>query len=497
VAERPSALTLTDLVEGLAGSPPPPGIIPRVEIQDSVVDSRLATPGSLFVALRGAQTDGHDYVPAAIANGAAAVIVERAPAGAEYQIVDLTRPVPDIWSIDAKRPVCLVVANSLAALQQAAAHWRRLHPVSVVGITGSVGKTTSKETIATVLAQRFRTLRSEGNYNNEIGLPLTLLHLTAEHEQVVLEMGMYDLGEIRQLAEIALPRIGVVTNVGPSHLERLGSLERIAQAKAELPQSLPSAGEGGVCILNADDPRVRAMASQTRARVFTYGLAPDADLWADEIESMGLAGIHFRIHHRGGTLAVNLPLLGRHSVHTALSAAAVALAVGESWTEIVTGLLDQPAQLRLFAVPGPSGSTLLDDTYNASPASSIAALTLLAELSGRKVAVLGDMYELGSYAEEGHRLVGRRAREVVDLVITVGPLGRLVGREAIDAGMSPNAVHMVETNSEATSLLQTLIQPGDMVLIKGSRGMKMDEVVAALARPRPPVDDPEADRGQS
>jgi UDP-N-acetylmuramoyl-tripeptide--D-alanyl-D-alanine ligase len=382
----------------------------------------------------------------------------------------------------------LIVPDSLAALQQAAAYWRRQHDVRVIGITGSVGKTTSKEVMAAVLSQRFRTLKSEGNYNNEIGLPLTLLGLGASHERVVLEMGMYDLGEIAQLADIALPQVGVVTNVGPAHLERLGSIAHIAQAKAELPQALPLAEEGGVAILNSDDEWVMAMASQTQARVFTYGLRTDSDLWANDIEGEGLEGIRFCFHYGQETVHARVPMLGRHSVHTALRAAAVGLVEGLAWEEIMTGLRDQSAQLRLVAVPGPAGSTILDDSYNSSPTSCIAALNLLDELggrgeAGRKIAVLGDMYELGSYEKEGHRIVGRRARDVADVLVAVGSLGRIIGEEALKAGMLTGSVCLVETNAQAVECLRILLVPGpagDRILVKGSRGMGMEEIVTAL-----------------
>lgn len=472
-------LTLNELITGLAGKRPPPGAVPHAEIRSVVIDSRLATPGCLFVALRGERHDGHAFIPEAVAGGAVAVIAEKAPSvGTGYRVLDMGTPQYPIP--DTQYPICLVVPKSLDALQRAAAHWRRQHDVRVIGVTGSLGKTTSKEIIAAVVSQRYRTLRSKGNYNNEIGLPLTLLHLTAAHERVVLEMGMYDLGEIALLAEIALPQVGVVTNVGPSHLERLGTIERIAQAKAELPLALPPAEEGGVVILNADDPRVRAMAGQTQARVFTYGLSPAADLWADGIESEGLRGTRFRFHHGEETIHARTPMLGRHSAHTALSAAAVGLVEGLSWAEIVGGLRGQSAQLRLVAVPGPAGSTILDDTYNASPASSLAALNLLAELEGRKVAVLGDMYELGDYEVEGHKIVGRRARDVADVLIAVGALGRLIGEQAREAGLTADRVHLVETNAQAIDLLRALVEPGDKILVKGSRGMEMEEIVAAL-----------------
>ena len=490
---RPGTLQLKHMIQGLAVPEGrlPSGMVPDVEIRSAVVDSRLVTPGALFVALAGERCDGHEFIGEAIERGAVAVIAERAP-NARCTVLEAGEPAaePGLWEHGVA--ACFVVPDSLAALQQLAAFWRRQHDVRVLGITGSVGKTTSKEVIAAVLEQRYKTLKSEANYNNEIGLPLTLLHLTAKHEQVVLEMGMYDLGEIALLAEISLPQVGIVTNVGPTHLERLGTMERIAQAKTELPRALPPAEQGGVAILNADDPLVRGMAKETQARVFTYGLDPGADLWADEIESEGLEGIRFRLHHGRESIHARLPMLGRHSVHTGLRAAAVGLVEGLAWEEILAGLRDQSAQIRLVAVPGPAGSTILDDTYNSSPASCIAALTVLSELAGpkghgRKIAVLGDMYELGNYEDEAHKLVGRRAFDVADLLVTVGRLGKTIGEEALRAGMPAGSVHMVESNDQATELLLTLIQPaplGDVVLVKGSRGLAMEEIVTALQHGR-------------
>ncbi|MGD9375161.1 MAG: UDP-N-acetylmuramoyl-tripeptide--D-alanyl-D-alanine ligase [Anaerolineae bacterium] len=486
----PDTLRVSDLLAALAvpqgGGWADSG--PEIEIRNAVIDSRLATPGSLFIALRGENQDGHEFIPEALAQGAVAVIAERVPAGIECRVIDTTAP-DSFHSFQASTtPTCIVVRDSLKGLQQAAAYWRRRHEISVVGITGSIGKTTSKEVIAAVLRQQYRTLKSEGNYNNEIGLPLTLLHLTGRHEQVVLEMGMYDVGEIALLADIALPRIGVVTNVGPSHLGRLGSIERIAQAKAELPQALPAAQEGGVAILNIDDKLVWAMRSQTRARVFAYGLDQGADLWASDIESEGLEGIRFRLHYGRESIHGRVPMLGRHSVHTALRAAAVGLVEGLQWDEIMRGLKDQDAQIRLVAVPGPANSTILDDTYNSSPASCVAALNMLDEVGNRgtgkrKIAVLGDMYELGSYEQEAHQLVGRRARETADILVTVGDLGRMIGEEALHSGMDATRVYIVETNNQAIDLLQSLLEAGpgqDIILVKGSRGMQMEEIVAAL-----------------
>ncbi|HSD85605.1 MAG TPA: UDP-N-acetylmuramoyl-tripeptide--D-alanyl-D-alanine ligase, partial [Anaerolineae bacterium] len=406
-----------------------------------------------------------------------AIVEQEVPV--EALLVDLRHNVTQRAIKQWTLPAIFRVDHSLIALQELARWWRgHLRDLRVIGITGSVGKSSTKELIATVLERDFTVLKSEGNLNNEIGLPLTLLQLDAQ-QRAVLEMGTYARGEIARLAELARPSVGVITNVGPVHLERLGSIEAIAAAKAELVQALPPEG---VAILNYDDARVRAMRDQTRAQVLTYGLDPQADLWADEIASEGLEGIHFTLHYRGEEFHVQVPLLGRHSVHTSLRAAAVGLAEGMIWDHILEGLQDRRAQLRLVAVPGPNGATILDDSYNASPASVIAALNLLAELGGRKVAVLGDMLELGEYEDEGHRMVGLRAIDAADVLVTVGELGRTIAQEALSNGMAQDRVKMCATNDEAVAYLETMVQPGDMVLIKGSHGLHMEEIVNALVR---------------
>ncbi|WP_376793034.1 UDP-N-acetylmuramoyl-tripeptide--D-alanyl-D-alanine ligase [Thermoflexus sp.] len=463
-------MTLADLAEALTGYRPPWG----TPIRHVAIDSRACEAGDLFIALPGERTDGHQYVGDAFQRGAIAAIVHReVPEGA--MTVDLERgPWPDSLAF----PVCFRVSRTLDALHRWAGWWRARFPVRVIGITGSVGKTSTKELTWAVLSWRYETLKSEGNLNSEIGLPLMLLRLTPRHQRAVLEMGMYARGEIAALCAIARPVIGVVTMVGPVHLERLGSLEAIAAAKAELVEALP---EEGVAVLNWDDPYVRAMAERTRARVFFYGLDPKADLWADEIASEGLEGVRFDLHYRGETFRrVRVSLLGRHSVHTALRAIAVGILEGLSWDEIFAGLMDRRAQLRLVAVPGLRGSILLDDTYNASPPSMLAALNLLAELEGRKIAVLGDMLELGAYELEGHRLVGGRAGAVVDLLITVGPRARIIAQEAMAVGLPPHRVWTCDSNQEAIEVLRQVLEPGDVVLVKGSRGLQMEEIVNAL-----------------
>lgn len=480
-------LTLADLWQGVTGQEITPGWLESVQLDGVVIDSRQATPSSLFVALRGERHHGHAFVADVFSRGAVVALVER-EMDFGCPVVDARGPLPQVPDSHPGLPMCVLVEDTLRALQDFAAHWRGKHTPRVIGVTGSVGKTTTKEMIWAVLKQRSETLKSPGNLNNEIGLPLTLLQLDFGHQRVVLEMGgAYEPGEIALLARIARPQVGVVTNVGPVHLERMGSIERIAQTKAELVQALPT---DGVAILNRDDPLVYPMAEQTPAQVFFYGLDHRSDLWADEIESEGLEGIRFQLHYGDERLHLKIPLLGRHSIHTALRATAVGLVEELSWEEIVAGLHDVSAHLRLVAVSGVSGSTIIDDTYNASPASTIAALNLLADLPGRRIAVLGDMLELGDYEDEGHRKVARRAVDVANKLITVGRRGRIIGEEALVCGMAAGDVQIMGNNEQAIAQLRHIVEAGDVILVKGSRGMRMEEIVNALSQ----MTSPEAGR---
>jgi len=468
-------LTLGFIIETLTGYQAAGG--PQV-ITDVVIDSRKSIPGSLFVALPGERADGHDFVEAAFRRGAIAALIQRA-VNVECAVLDLREPLTFEQAAGLSLPVCLRVENVLVALQKLGAAWRQKLAVRVIGVTGSVGKTTSKELIAAVLSTRYRTFKTEGNYNNEIGLPLMLLKLTEAYERAVLEMGFYQIGEIAELCHWAKPDVGVVNNIYAVHLERAGSIENIVQGKGELVEALPP---DGVAILNLDDAHVMRLQTRTQARIFTYGLNPEADLWADNIESQGLSGMYFRFHYHGEAINVRVPLLGQHSVHTALRAAAVGLVEGLTWEEIVDGLQSIGAvQLRLTAVTGPGGSVLIDDTYNASPESTIAALNLLNEIEGqRKVAVLGDMLELGAYEEAGHRLVGQRARDVAQVLVTIGPRARTIAEEARLTGLSTAVIHSFETGEAALPFLRELIRAGDVVLLKGSRGLRLDRLVRAL-----------------
>jgi UDP-N-acetylmuramoyl-tripeptide--D-alanyl-D-alanine ligase len=468
-------LSLADVIEALTGVRKD---LAHQIITDASVDSRQVIPGGLFVAIPGERVDGHEFVDQAFSRGACFALVQRDFPG-EYLTLDFRGDEPPEIDIDCDLPIILRVEDCLHALQEIARFWRSKLNLRVIGITGSVGKSTTKELAASVLEQRFSTLKNPGNLNNEIGLPLTILRLSEGHQQAVLEMGFYVPGEIEFLCDIARPHVGVITNIGTVHAERAGTQEAIAQGKAELVQGLPEAPKG-VAILNYDDHWVREMADKTQARVLFYGLDPVADLWADQVEGLGLDGIRFRLHYRNETLHLRVPLIGRHSVHTVLRAAAVGLVEGLNWQEIVNGLRAGHTQLRLVAVRAESGALLLDDTYNASPQSMLAALALLDEMDGRKVAVLGDMLELGRYEWQGHEMAGRRVAEVADVLVTIGERGRMIAAAACRMGFPPQRVTELDDSDQAITFLQQNLHSNDVVLVKGSRGMHMDRIVAAL-----------------
>jgi UDP-N-acetylmuramoyl-tripeptide--D-alanyl-D-alanine ligase len=445
-------------------------------------DSRTVQPGDLFLARRGEVMDGHVFIADALARGATGILAER--------VTDVRT---DVWIIDtrddtrgdarhdtagsshsAQAVVYVLVADTQKALERVAAWWRRQLLVTVIGVTGSVGKTSTKDLVAAVLGNRFSVLKSERSLNTDVGMALTLLQLEGKHQVAVLEMGMYGRGEIAHLCSLAAPQIGVVTNVGPTHLERLGSIEGIAEAKSELVRALPA---DGIAILNGDDARVRAMKDRGVARVTMYGLTPGLDVWASHVESHGLEGVSFRIHWGGKSVAVRTHLPGSHNVYTALAASAAGLALGLTLEEVAARLRQAPNSARLVVVTAASGATLIDDSYNASPASVVAALDLLAEMKGRRVAVLGDMLELGSYEEEGHRLVGRRVGEVADLLVAVGQRGHIIGEEALRQGMAESKVLFAAGTFDAAAFIGEHTGAGDYILVKGSRGMRMEEIV--------------------
>jgi UDP-N-acetylmuramoyl-tripeptide--D-alanyl-D-alanine ligase len=452
--------------ELLAGSP-------ETVLTGVTTDSRRIQPGDLFIALPGERFDGHDFAAKAAAWGAAGVVVSR----------------PLTLFQDDK--VVILVPDTVEALQNLARYHRGLVRIPVIGVTGSIGKTTTKDMIAAVLEEKGRTLKTSGNYNNEIGLPLTLLDLAPDHQAAVIEMGMRGLGEIDFLCRIAVPTLGVITNIDLVHIERLGSLENIARAKGEL---LDFLGAGGTAVLNGDDPQLRRLGANFHGRVIYYGLNDDADVTADCI-SLEPDSSRFTVRVKGGlaasgqqsglaALEIILPVPGRHNVLNALAAVAVGAALALDADMIRRGLERlELTRMRLEAVRGYRNSFLLNDTYNASPASMMAALEVLIgrKGNGAAIAVLGNMLELGDWAVSAHNRVGRAVAELgVDYLIVVGDLAVHIARGAAEAGMDRSRIWECGSNQMAVDLVKEIVNPGDSILIKGSRGMKMEEITAVL-----------------
>ena len=463
VVHVPPTIRIDELLTAVNGRLAGPTAV--TSFSGASVDSRRITPASLFVALRGERTDGHRHGADAVRAGAAAVLASapvELPAGLDAAVI--------------------VVPDPLLALQELAAWWRSRHAVRVVGITGSTGKTIAKEVAADVLSRQFRTLRNEGNLNSETGLPMTLLQLDRSHEVAVLEMSMYTVGEIARLADIARPEVGVVLAVHPTHLERAGSLERIALAKSELPRALPA---DGLAVLNADDPRVIAMRDVTDARTWTFGLGPTADVRAEGIESRGVAGTEFTLRAPWGTRRLRSGTPGRHLVPHALAAAAVAEWLGEPLDDVAAALeAGSAAPHRMAIQDGSSGATIVDDTYNASPVSVAAALDFLAEtpvgVGRRRIAVIGDMLELGPDEERLHREIGRHAATTADAIVAVGPRGSWIA-EGARAGGATRVVGAADAEEAAALVERDLAPgPGDIVLLKASRGVELDRAVELL-----------------
>lgn len=473
------ALTADDLLAATGGV-----LLQRSgrRVRGGAVDSRLVTEGCLFVALTGERTDGHRFLRAAVDGGAAAILVSRDP--------DIAAGEPALESLG--DVTVIHVPDTLAALHAVAAAWRTRFSLLVVGITGSIAKTSTKEAVAGVLATRFTTLRTEGNQNNEVGLPLTVLRLGPEHEAAVLEMGMYTGGEIRGLAAIGRPSIGIVTAVQPVHLSRIGTIEAIEDAKAELVEALPTAARGGVAILNLDDARVARMALRTRARVLTYGFDAAADVTATAIVSQGFHGMQFRLRTPAGEADAAIPSLGKLAVHNALAATAVGLAASMTLGEILPGLAVTISAPHRSAVTQVRGMMIVDDAYNASPGSMRAALDLLDGLPGRHVAVLGEMRELGDAHERAHLDVGAAAAGL-DLLVVVdgGPGGAAAGIAdgARAAGLPPARILVAADAAEAVAKVRENTVEGDVVLVKASRGVELERVVDGLVEALRPVDE--------
>jgi len=434
-----------------------------MEIKGISIDSRTVKEGELFIAIRGDRYDGHDFVPAAIQKGAWGALVEQSVLESKFKSMGGIRNI-------------IPVEDTLFSLQEMSLIHRKKFTLPVIGITGSNGKTTTKEMLASIMQQKGPVLKNEGNLNNHIGVPLTLMKLDAHHTAAIIEMGMSGLGEIKTLARLAMPAVGVITNISAAHLQFLGSTDTVADAKGELLETMRS---DGTAVLNADDRYFAALRSKYPGTVLSFGIEQPADVRASGIRQVKDV-TDLTLHAGGRSVLVRLRTVGRHNVYNALAAAAAALAAGMQPEAVKFGLEEfHPVAMR-SELKDVKGRTVLADHYNANPGSMQAALETLASLKTGKhtIAVLGDMLELGDTAAASHSSIGAAAANLgIDLLITVGPLARHIAEGAIAAGMARDRVFEAETTSRGAALLREHSRPGDTVLIKGSRGMKMEKVL--------------------
>jgi UDP-N-acetylmuramoyl-tripeptide--D-alanyl-D-alanine ligase len=435
-------------------------------------DSRTVTAGELFIALKGARFDGHHYALEALEKKAGGVLIE------EDKVGDIR------WN--GYRPKAVIaVKDTLYALGNIALGWRRKYRTPVVALTGSNGKTTTKEMIAACLGTTFPILKTKGNLNNLIGLPLTLLTLSEKERVVVLEMGMNVPGEIRRLTEIAEPDVGLITNIQNVHLEGLGSLEKLKEEKGELFRKMR---RDGTILVNQDDPRVVDLAKDYPGQKITFGIEHPSEVMAKEIRLMGAEGTSFTLILEGEVVEIQLRLLGRHFVPNALSAIATACLFGVEVKQIKEALGHfQSIPLRMEVVSLKGGKTLINDAYNANPFSMDLALETLVEAKGRgrAIAVLGDMLELGNFSKEAHEQLGEKVSKLsIDFLLTLGEEAPIVVASAIRHGLPMERAKVVESHSEAISILRQMIQTGDWILVKGSRRMAMEKIVEGLTEGR-------------
>jgi UDP-N-acetylmuramoyl-tripeptide--D-alanyl-D-alanine ligase len=436
-----------------------------VEVRGVSTDSRSVRPGELFVALVGPNFDGHDYIPAAAAAGVKVFLVCSGWLAAHG--------VP-------AEAVCVAVPDTLRGLGDLAGFHRSRFDLPVTGVTGSNGKTTTKEMLAEILALTGPGLKTSGNLNNLIGLPQMLFLLTAEHRWAVLEMGMSEPGEIDRLAEIARPFVGIITNALPAHLESMGSVENVATAKGELFLRLP---HGGVAVANTDDPLVSTLPVAKGVKRVSFGLK-GGDVTASALERRGREGQRFILNLHGERVSVELNAFGRHNVANALAAAAAATALGIDPETIRAGLANFRPVAKRFTVEDAGGIVLIDDSYNANPASMAAALVTLGEVKDghRAVAVLGDMLELGKESAAAHRNVGRLAASSVERLYVMGHMAAEVAEGAMEGGLDEESVLVMRSHTDILADLKGWLMKGDCILVKGSRGMGMEAVADGLRR---------------
>ena len=445
---------------------------PETEYRGISTDSRTIKPGEIFLALKGDTFDGHDFISEVIGKGALGVVVQSGRLAPQNK----------------KSFVVIEVKDTLYALGDCAAQYRRLYGVPIVAVTGSNGKTTTKEMIAAILSTKRRVLKNQGNLNNLIGLPLSLLKLSSAHDVGVFELGMNRRGEIARLVKIAHPTVGIVTNVGPVHLEYLKTIEEVAEAKGELFQNLsPEA----TAIINQDDPMIEKLSSRFSGEKITMGIKNPGDVTAKNIVPVGADGMRFDLVIRKKTLPVFLPMIGAHNVMNALAAAGAITALGEDPIMIPDGLKNfRNLNLRQQLITLPEGIAIINDTYNANPVSMKKALETFSLLQGssRGIVILGDMLELGSHAAALHRELGHEVAKMgVSLLIIMGKFSSDVREGALSGGLPSPSIYIGRNHQDLIDFLRGVLEPGDLVLVKGSRGMAMEKVIEGLMKEDNPL----------
>ena len=428
----------------------------NIEASNVVIDSRQVTKDSLFVAIKGARVDGHKFIPQVIENGALCAIAEVRPE-------------------DESLPYILV-DSSVQALKDIAEHYRRSLDIKVVGISGSVGKTSTKEMIASVLEQKFHVLKTDGNFNNQIGLPLTVFRIREEHQIAVLEMGISEFGEMERLAKIARPDICVITNIGYAHLENLKTRDGILKAKTSMFKFM---NPEGTVILNGDDDKLITVDSVHGQKPVFFGLSKDHPYFADDIKDQGLEGTEAVFHTPDSTFSSHIFVPGSHMVYNALAGIAVGRLLGMNDEEIAAGIAAlRPVAGRNNLIKTDS-LAIIDDCYNANPASMKASLDVLSKANGRKVAILGDMFELGEEEKEMHREMGAYAAQLkIDQLVCIGELSKNMAEGAKDS--ESTTVSWFATKKDFFDKIDTIIKKGDTILVKASHGMEFPEIVNVL-----------------
>jgi len=431
-------------------------------IREISIDSRKITEGCLFIPIKGERFDGHAFLYDSLAQGAAAALsAEEAK--------------------DVQDKTIILVEDTGKAIKELAAWYRSQFDIPIVAVTGSVGKTSTKDMISSILGQKFSVLKTQGNFNNEIGLPLTVFNLEDTHQAAILEMGMSDFGEISRLSRIAKPNVAVITNIGVSHIGNLGSRENILKEKLEI---LEGISNKGTLLINNDDDMLSTIKDIKNVKIVTFGINSDCDLKAVDIRNKGEKGVSFSIIIKGTSYGVDIPVPGIHNVYNALAGIGVGLELGLSVQQIINGITKfTPGKMRMNIID--TGLyKVINDAYNASPQSMEAALKVLSDIGGtkRKIAVLGDMLELGDYSSKGHRDVGRICAENADILIACGTSSEDTAKGALEAGMEENKVYYFATTPEAISYIKNILKTGDTILIKGSRGMKMEEIAEQILK---------------